>query len=200
MAIKPGRGLWAGAALGGALMLVIVAIMFATSSPRIAEPPLIEVGATAGPADPAILIAARTVIAEARYATMVTIDPSGEPNARIVDAFAPEEDFTVWVATHHLTRKLAHLAVNPRVTLLYFDRANSHYVTLVGAGTAVTDAAEKARRWKDDWADFYADRNRGDDYVLIRIVPVRLEVVAPGLGINNDPATWRPATHEWKGR
>jgi len=180
-------------------VLAVLAIVFASSRARVAEVPMTAAAAVA-PAEGAILTAARTVIGQARYATMVTIDGTGEPNARIVDAFAPEDDFTVWVATHHRTRKLTHLAANPRVTLLYFDRANSQYVTLVGTGTAVTDPVEKARRWKDDWAAFYEDRNRGDDYVLIRIVPRRLEIVAPGLGMNNDPATWRPTIHEWESR
>jgi general stress protein 26 len=200
MATHPDRGSWAGTALGAALVVVVVGIVLTTSRPRVADAPPAEPGGQAAPAETAILTAARTVIAQARYATMVTMDAMGEPNARIVDAFAPEEDFTVWVATHRRTRKLVQLAANPRVTLLYFDRANSHYVTLVGTAIVVTDPSEKARRWKDDWADFYQDRNRGDDYVLIRIVPSRLEVVAGSLGMPSDPATWRPTIHEWPGR
>ena len=32
------------------------------------------------------------------------------------------------------------------------------------------------------------------------IVPRRLEIVAGSLGMNNDPATWRPTIHEWESR
>src|SRR5690606_26247838 len=111
------RGVGGRAALGAALMLVVVGTVFTTSRTRPAENPALQTEATmAVPADTAILSAARTVITQARYATMVTMDAAGEPNARVVDAFEPEDDFTVWVATHRLTRKLVHLAANPRVT------------------------------------------------------------------------------------
>ena len=52
----------------------------------------------------------------------------------------------------------------------------------------------KARRWKDAWASFYDDRNRGDDYMLIRVTPSRLEIVSLTHHIINDPKTWRPVT------
>jgi general stress protein 26 len=71
-------------------------------------------------------------------------------------------------------------------------------VTVIGNATLVRDAAEKAKRWKDEWAAFYKDRNKGDDYVLIRITPTRLEVVSEALGMRNDPETWRPVVLELK--
>ena len=36
----------------------------------------------------------------------------------------------------------------------------------VGRAEIVDDPAEKAKRWKDDWAAFYSDKNRGADYTL----------------------------------
>jgi general stress protein 26 len=77
----------------------------------------------AAPSRDEILKAAHSVIVEARYATFVTIDEAGQPQSRIVDPFEPESDFTIWIGTNALTRKVSHLASNPRVTLLYFDRA-----------------------------------------------------------------------------
>ena len=40
----------------------------------------------------------------------------------------------------------------------------------------------------------YKDKNRGEDYLLVKIVPDTLEVVSVALGMINDPATWRPVT------
>jgi len=82
---------------------------------------------------------------------------------------------------------------DPRVTLYYYEPAGPGYVTLQGRAAVVTDPAEKAKRWKEDWAAFYKDRNRGEDYVLIRVAPVRLEIVSYGHGLLNDPASWRPS-------
>jgi general stress protein 26 len=84
------------------------------------------------------------------------------------------------------------------VTLSYFDAKTMGYVTLLGRAVLVTDPAEKAKRWKDDWAKIYKDRNRGDDYLLIRVAPIRLEVSAEGEGVKNDPKTWRAAVVEFK--
>lgn len=112
--------------------------------------------------------------------------------ARVVDPFVPEDDLTIWIATNPLSRKVGEVAANPRVTLLYFDTAAESFVTVIGAAQVVRDPAEKAKRWKTEWVSFYKDANRGDDYLLIRVTPSRLEVVAESLGMINDPGTWRP--------
>ena len=67
-------------------------------------------------------------------------------------------------------------------------------MTLLGRANLVTSAAEKARHWKEDWAAFYKNKNLGDDYLLIRVVPDALEISAPSLGMNNDATTWKPVT------
>ena len=152
---------------------------------------------TGAPTRAAILAAARTVIAKARYATLTTLDDTGAPAARIVDPFPPEQELTIWVATNSRTRKAAQLARDGRVSLTYFDRAAEHYVTVAGMATLVRDLDARAARWKDEWKAFYENTYRGDDYLLIRIDPHRVEVVAPSLGFNNDPKSWRPVTMEF---
>lgn len=172
------------------LALLLAACGGGEAAPVIGEPPTL----TAAPGDTSsIVAAAREVMADARYATMVTLGPDGRPQARIVDPFAPEEDLTVWIATNANTRKVREIAADPRVTLLYFDRDGASYVTLIGDGVAVNDPAMKARYWKTEWAAFYPDEYRGEDYLLIKVTVRRLEVSAERLGILNDPVTWRPA-------
>lgn len=145
------------------------------------------------------ITAAREVIAGAGYATLVTNGEDGHPQARIVDPFPPDDDFTVWMATKPTTRKVAEIRRDPRVTLLWFDPAALAYVTLHGDAELVDDPAEKAARWKPTWAGFYEDENRGDDYLLIRVRARRLEVVSPGHDVVGDDATWRPPTVELDG-
>ncbi|MGH9200397.1 MAG: pyridoxamine 5'-phosphate oxidase family protein [Vicinamibacterales bacterium] len=152
----------------------------------------------AAPTRDEILKAARSVIAEARYATFVTIDEAGQPQSRVVDPFEPESDFIIWIGTNALTRKVAHLAANPRVTLLYFDRARQSYVAVNGTAAVVGEVSEKAKHWKDAWKAFYKDAYRGDDYVVIRVTPAHLEIVAEPLGMKSDPTTWRPVSLDFK--
>jgi general stress protein 26 len=145
------------------------------------------------PHRPAILAAARELMGRARYCTLVTVGPEGHPQARIVDPLAPEgDDMTVWIATNPLTRKVDQIRKDPRVTLLYFHSGGPGYVTLLGTAEVVSDAAEKAKRWKEEWAPFYKDKSRGDDYVLLRVKPSRLEIVSEAQGMRSDPQTWRP--------
>lgn len=157
--------------------------------------PLFAQAQAAAPQREAVLKAARDVIAAARYATLATIDDlGGYPYTRIVDPFDPEADFTIWIGTNVETRKLQQIARNPRVSLLYFDAPRQHYVAITGSATIVRDPAEKARRFKPEWKGFYENGGAGDDYVLIRVSPMRLEIVAESLGMRNDPVTWQPVT------
>jgi len=142
--------------------------------------------------------AAGELMGKARFCALVTVGHDGHPQARVVDPFAPEGDMTVWIATNPVTRKVAQIKKDPRVTLFYFDPAGPGYVTLLGTAEVVKDATEKAKRWKEDWGAFYTDKNRGDDYVLIRVRPSRLEIVSYGHGLLNDPKTWRPVVVEFR--
>ena len=167
----------------------VVALLVVTALPH-------GLGAQAVPPSPPsraqVIAAAVDVMQTARYATLITIGDNGQPQARIVDAFAPETNLAIWIATNPVTRKVHEIQRDPRVTLLYFDATRFEYVTVLGKAELVADSAEKARHWKEAWGGLYKDENRGDDYVLIRVHPSRLEVVSPRHGLTNDPTTWRP--------
>lgn len=147
-----------------------------------------------------VIAAAREVMQKARYCTLATVGRDGHPQARVVDPFPPEEELTVWIATNPLTRKVGEIERDGRVTLLYFEPTAQAYVTLLGRADLVRDRGEKARRWKKEWSAFYKDENRGDDYLLVRVRPLRLEVVSEAHGLANDPKTWQPVIVEWSER
>lgn len=168
----------------------VLAALFAMSGSLTAE------DATDPAAQGGVLDAAREVMAAARFCSLVTLDATGHPQARIMDPFAPEDDFTVWLATNSGTRKVAQLAADERATLVYFDPQGVGYVTLLGTAEIVREPAEKARRWKEEWADFYEDGHRGEDFVLIRFRPHRLEVVSIAHQVASHPRGWKPAIVE----
>jgi len=140
-----------------------------------------------------IIAAARDIMTRARYATLTTIGEDGQPQARIMDPMVPDKDMTVWVGTNPLSRKVGEIRKNGRVTLLYFNTTRLEYATLTGVADIVTDKAEKARHWKAEWSSFYKEGAKGDDFVLIRVRPARIEIVSPQRKLVNDPKTWRPA-------
>ncbi len=142
----------------------------------------------------AVLRAAREIARKARFATFITIGPEGQPQARIVDALGPDEDFAVWIGTNPATRKVAEIAKDPRVTISFFEPSMPAFVTLIGTAAVVTDPAVKAKHWKESWAPFYKNDSRGADFALLKFVPHRLEIVSEKDGFVNEPATWRPVT------
>jgi PPOX class probable F420-dependent enzyme len=141
-----------------------------------------------------VIAAAKEIMQDARYCTLITIGPDGRPQARIVDPFVPDADLTIWIATNPLTRKVKEVRRDPRVTLLYFSPATTEYVTVFATAVLDTDARQKAAHWKTEWAALYTDQNRGEDYMLLRVKPSRLEVVSVRRGIVNDPKTWLPVS------
>ena len=167
-----------------ATVLLLVSGLPSTGTAQVAPP--------SAPPRAQVIAAAKDVMQTARYSALITIADDGQPQARIVDPFAPEADFTIWIATNPLTRKVTEIRRDPRVTLLYFNAAAAEYVTVLGTATLVADSAAKAQHWKAEWAVFYKDGPRGDGYLLIRVRPTRLEVVSPRHGLVNDPKTWRP--------
>lgn len=139
-----------------------------------------------------LLHVARDIMAAARYAALITVEAGGAPQARTVDAFAPDSAMVVRIGTNRHTRKVDEIRGNPQVALYYYDAATMGYVTLRGRARLVNDSTQKARYWKPEWEAFYPDRAR--DYLLIAVIPERLEIVSARHGITGDPVTWRPPT------
>ena len=52
-----------------------------------------------------LLAAARAIMDSARFASFVTVDEQGQPQSRIVDPFAPDSDFTIWIGTNRARGK-----------------------------------------------------------------------------------------------
>lgn len=116
-------------------VLAILFVWLAAGHCLADTPPL----APAPPDREQVISAAREVIHQAHFATLITVAENGQPQARIVDPAAPDSDFTVWIGTSPSTRKVAQLRKNPRTTLSYFDTATQSYVTLLGVAALVTD-------------------------------------------------------------
>lgn len=169
-------------------VLTIALLGLAPSAPALVA----QQGVPAAPNRETLLQVARETMVAARIATLVTLDTTGHPQARVVDAFPPDADMVVRVGTNRRTRKVDEIRRDPRVTLSYFDPASSGYVTLRGTATVTADPVETGRWWKPEWEAFYPAGR--EDYLLIVITPERLEVVSEGRGIVGDPETWRPPT------
>jgi len=139
-----------------------------------------------------LISTAREIMTTTRYCALITTGNQTGPNARTMDAIAPDENMIVWLATNPLSRKVADIRRRPQVTLYYFDRENQAYVTLQGLARLVNDPNEKARHWKDEWKAFYPDRDKS--FLLIEVRPIKLEVVNVKTGVVGTARDWDPPT------
>lgn len=137
-----------------------------------------------------VIKAARELIISAGTCALITIGEQGYPQARVMDAFLPEEDFTVWFGTNPNTRKVEQIKNNSQVTVFYTDPEAAGYVALHGTATLINDKSEKEKRWKEAWSAYYP--NRDDAYVLIKVSPEWMEVVSYAHGIVSDTPNWAP--------
>lgn len=128
------------------------------------------------------LEAARTTMDASRYCFLVTLDESGQPQARLMDPFPVEADMTVWMATRSTTRKVRQLRRDFRATLAYYDSQRESYVTLIGEARLVSDMEERRRRWKPEWQSFYLAGPTAPDYGFIEFTPSRIEAMRLALG------------------
>lgn len=136
-----------------------------------------------------LLVAARDIISQTTYCGLVTIDSTGQPQVRTMNPFPVNDDLTVWFATSRSSRKVRELKNNPKVAV-YFSNHNSAigYVNISGKAEVIDDK-ELLQKMKRDYWDGIP--NWQDIFVLIKIVPERLEVINYKHGLNNDPKTFK---------
>jgi general stress protein 26 len=138
-----------------------------------------------------LIATAREIMKTARYCALITLDSNGRPQARTMDPFPPEENMAVWLGTNPNSRKVREIRDDAHVTLYYSVNEDQAYVAITGWARIVVDAKAKARYWKDEWKEFYPDREK--DYVLITVIPQKLEVVSVKRGIvGGNSITWAP--------
>lgn len=148
------------------------------------------------PSRDTLLVAAEEIIEAARYCGFVTFDTSGNASVRMMDPFPPDEDWSIWMGTNRETRKVREIEGDSRVTLYYHSIDHVGYVAVYGTARLVDDPEEKASRWKTEWESLYPDREA--QYLLIQVIPDRMEVINYSRVIPGDPETWEAPTVEFR--
>jgi len=127
------------------------------------------------------------VVAGSPLVTLITLDASGHPQARILESIPPDSGrMDVWMGTNVNSAKVTEIRSDPRATLFY--QKSGGYVTLRGQARIVDDPAEKERRWRPHWEAFYPDPEAM--YVLIHFVPDDGEIVSFSDNLEGDSLTW----------
>ena len=140
-----------------------------------------------------ILETAKSSMSSAEYCMLITLGEGGEANARLVQPFEPEPDMTIWVGTWSKSRKVREVRRDGRVTLAFYDKESTAYVTLLGLAQIENELNNKRKFWRDEWIGFIPQGPDGDDYVLVKFIPYRIELMSFGRGILPRPYGLKPA-------
>jgi general stress protein 26 len=136
-----------------------------------------------------LIVAAREIMSLQTYCGLVTVDSTGQPHARTMNPFPPEDDMTVWMATSTDSRKAREIAHDPRVCLYYADHGTAiGNVSIVGKAYLVQEPSEISKRERGYWQQAFPDRSK---LVLIKVVPEKIEVLNYKRGFHNDPRTFQ---------
>ena len=140
-----------------------------------------------------ILETAKSSMKSAEYCMLITLGEGGEANARLVQPFEPEPDMTIWVGTWSKSRKVREIQKDSRVTLAFYDRDSTAYVTLLGLAGIENDLNKKRKYWREEWIGFIPQGPDGEEYVLVKFIPFRIELMSFANGVLPQPYGLKPA-------
>ena len=140
-----------------------------------------------------VLDAALSTIKAEQYGFFITLDESGQPQARLVAAAGVEPDLRVWILTSPETWKVAEINRDKRATMAFSDNKGEGYATLIGHARLIDDRVRKNSLWKLEYGAFFPGGPEGSDSVLIEFAPHRIEVMHFHLKIGIWPWNFKPA-------
>lgn len=139
-----------------------------------------------------VLEIARTSIQRVTYSVLTTYGADGCINARVMQHFKLGDDWALWFGTSPRSRKAEDVRRNPQATVVLQDNGDTAYVTVSGKVTIHDDLALRKARWMEEWRSFFPDGPEGDDYVLLELIPQRMEllnfkaqIAPPPFGLNH---------------
>ena len=99
----------------------------------------------------------------------------GEINARLMHPFEPDKEFNLWLGASPNSRKVREISKQNKVTLAFLNPRSTAYVTIIGTAALDNNPDLKRIYWRSYWSDMYPGGPDADDYILIKVVPTRIE-------------------------
>ncbi len=136
-----------------------------------------------------IVSAARDIINNSHYCALVTLDSSGQPQARTMSPFPLNDKLEFWFATNRKSRKVGEIRNDSRISVYYADHTNAvGYVSITGKALIIDDKELLKKKKREYWDGIPGWQ---DIFVLIKIDPETMDVVHYGKGISGNSDTGR---------
>ncbi len=124
-----------------------------------------------------LLTAARELIKTTEYCFFITETSDGHPHARLMQPYDPDTDLTMYFGASPRSRKVRELSRQSKVSLAFYNQQQTAYVTLLGTATTTDEPALCRKYWRANWNDLFPGGPESGDYMLIRFVPDRVEMM-----------------------
>lgn len=134
-----------------------------------------------------IIHAGREIIQSIPYCALVTTDKAGQPQIRTMNPFPLSDGFVIWFATARNSSKVQEIKNNPKVLVYYADLQKTIGYATISGNAEVIDNKELLVKMKRGYWDNIPGWQ--DMFVLIKVVPQKLEVINYMHQIVNDPKT-----------
>ena len=126
-----------------------------------------------------------------------TSSETGGVNVRVVGPIPGvpgEEDWTIWFATWHASRKAADIRRSGLLTLGYQYHPERAYVALIGGAALIEDRRELRDRWLESWRLYFPGGPDDPETIFVRMNTHRIELCV--LGVSPEPFGSRPSVIE----
>jgi general stress protein 26 len=131
------------------------------------------------------------------YVFLCTPAVDGSVSVRQVQPFLDDDALDLWVGTSPRSRKVAEIESSGRATVALDDPAAAAAASLRCTATVVDDLDVRLARWDEATGRaFFPDGPDGDDFVLIHLVPTRIELIDFANEITPEPYGLVPAVIE----
>lgn len=140
-----------------------------------------------------VLAAVRSLLHDVPYAFLISHGVTPWANARLVQPLCDPTTLEVWIGTRADLRKVRDVTHNPYVTVAFQSSAHHASLALYGIAEIRTELDLRERCWLDTWAMFFPDGPAHPNYVLVHVVPLRLEVMSFKHKVVGEPFGLAPA-------
>lgn len=133
---------------------------------------------------------AHHMLNKTKYCFLVTHGENGWSSARLVEPIieiGEDDNFTIWIGTHRDLRKTEEVWANPKVTITIENTREGANLVIYGKAFVETNPTIKKQYWKGAWRMFFAPGPVGEEYVVIRIKPSKMEIVNFSKNITPEP-------------
>lgn len=144
------------------------------------------------------LQAARETINKTKYCFMISSGAGGWSSARYVEPIVEKDFSALWIGTNPNLRKIKEIQENPKVTLAFGNHQERANIVIYGEASLKTDITLRKKYWKGVWRLFFPSGPAGDEYVLIKVQPLKMEIMSFHRNIVQEPFGLKPIVLNYK--